>query len=125
MEILVGRLTTNALVKVISGERQVVLFTIAVNESYKSKSSEKMKKTVKYVDCSYWINPAIASYLKKGELVELFGNITSYAWIGTNGEARSALKCLVNKIKMHGGGHDDQDIKKLEESENDTIGLQY
>jgi single-strand DNA-binding protein len=125
MEILVGRLTTNALVKVISDEKKVVLFTIAVNDSYKSKSSVKMKKTVKYVDCSYWISPAIAAYLKKGELVEVIGNITSYAWIGINGEAQSALRCLVNKIKMHGGGHDDQDIKKMEESENDTIGLPY
>ena len=47
MEILVGRLTTNALVKVISDEKKVVLFTIDVNDSYKSKSSEKMKRTVK------------------------------------------------------------------------------
>jgi single-strand DNA-binding protein len=125
MEILVGRLTTNAMVKVISEEKKVVLFTIAVNDSYKSKSSKKMKKTVKYVDCSYWIRPAIAPYLKKGELVELIGNVTSYAWIGINGEARSALKCLVNKIKMHGGARDDQDTGNMRESENDIAGLQY
>jgi len=72
-----------------------------------------------------FFSPTIAAYLKKGELVELFGNITSYAWIGPNGEARSALRCLVNKIKMHGGAHDNHHIKKMEESENDTIGLQY
>ncbi|HEY4967187.1 MAG TPA: hypothetical protein VII28_12350 [Puia sp.] len=77
------------------------------------------------MDCSYWISPAIAAYLKKGELVEVIGNITAYAWIGTNGEARSALKCLVNKIKMHGGVHDDQDKTKTQESENDVAGLQY
>ncbi len=101
MEILVGRLTANAKIESVSDDKQVVHFTIAINENYKSKSG---KRPVKFVDCSYWKNTTIQSFLRKGDIVELYGSITARAWVGQQGEAQAALNCRVNNIVMHGGG---------------------
>jgi single-strand DNA-binding protein len=101
MEILVGRLTADAKTETISDDRQVVHFTIAINENFKSKSG---KRPVKFVDCSYWKNIGIQPFLKKGHLVELYGSTTARAWINHQGEAQAALNCNVNNILLHGGG---------------------
>src|ERR1700722_15289551 len=100
MEILVGRLTADAKTETISDDRQVVHFTIAINENYKSKSG---KRPVKFVDCSYWRNTSIQSYLKKGHIVELYGSVTAREWIDQQGEPKAALNCIVNNIILHGG----------------------
>jgi single-strand DNA-binding protein len=101
MEILVGRLTADAKTETTSDEKQVVHFTIAINENYKSKSG---KRPVKFVDCSYWKNTGIQPYLKKGDIVELYGSITARAWINQEGEAQCALNCRISNIILHGGG---------------------
>ena len=101
MEILVGRLTADAKTDTISDEKQVVRFTIAINENYKSKSG---KRPVKFVDCSYWKNTGIQPFLKKGDIAELYGSITARAWIDQQGEAQCALNCRVSNIILHGGG---------------------
>ena len=101
MEILVGRLTADAKTDIISDEKQVVRFTIAINENYKSKSG---KRPVKFVDCSYWKNTGIQPFLKKGNIVELYGSITARAWIDQQGDAQCTLNCRVSNIILHGGG---------------------
>src|ERR1700693_1948685 len=101
MEILVGRLTADAKTESVSDEKQVVHFTIAINENYKSKSG---KRPVKFVDCSYWKNTGIQPFLKKGDIVELYGSITARAWVDQQGEAQCALNCRISNIILHGGG---------------------
>jgi len=101
MEILVGRMTADAKTETISDDRQVVHFKIAINENYKSKSG---KRPVKFVDCSYWKNTGIQPFLKKGDIVELYGSMTARAWVDQQGEAQCALNCRVSNIILHGGG---------------------
>ena len=113
MEILVGRLTADAKTKTVSDEQQVVRFTIAINENYKSKSG---KRPVKFVDCSFWKNTAIQPFLKKGDVVELYGSITARGWINQQGEVQAALNCKVNNITMHGGGKRNIDASLSEET---------
>jgi single-strand DNA-binding protein len=100
---IVGRLTADAKVSTLKGERQVVSFSIAINDSYKPKDSEQPVKITNYVNCSYWINPAIGEHLKKGSLVELSGRIGVNAWTNAEGEAKASLTFHVNKLKLHGG----------------------
>ena len=102
---IVGRLTADAKVSTLKDKRQVVNFSIAINDSYKPKDSEQAVKVTNYVNCSYWINPAIGEYLKKGSLVELSGRIGVNAWTNAEGEAKGSLTFHVNSIKLHGKGN--------------------
>ena len=51
-------------------------FSVAINDSYKTKQGERKEQTT-YYNCSYWINAKIVEYLTKGTLVELSGRISS------------------------------------------------
>jgi single-strand DNA-binding protein len=99
---LVGRLTADAKVSTLKNERKVVNFSIAINDSYKPKGSEMATKITTFVNCSYWINPAIAEHLTKSSLVELSGHIGVNAWTNAEGESKASLTFHVNNIKLHG-----------------------
>jgi len=74
--ILIGRLTKNATTTTLKDERKVVVnFSIAINNWYKPKGSEKGVKVTTFVNCSYWLSTAIATRLTKGSLVELSGRL--------------------------------------------------
>lgn len=101
MNTIVGRLTKNAEINILKNDRQVVNFSIAINDNYKTKQGEIKEQTTFY-NCSYWINAKIAPYLTKGTLVELSGRIRSNAWIGKDGEIKSGLNFHTSSIKLHG-----------------------
>ena len=102
MEILVGRVTADAKVYTLKDERQVVNFSIAVNDSYKPKGSSEAKKVVRFFKCGYWLNAGMAKYLTKGTLVELSGRIGIDAYKDMQGEAKASLTMHVNSVKLHG-----------------------
>ena len=101
MEVLTGRLTANATVKEISEGKQVVNFSIAVNDRYKTKGGEA-KENTRFFKCAYWLSTAIAPFLKKGGLVELAGRIDVQVWNDMEGKPRGALTMHVNNIKLLG-----------------------
>lgn len=101
MNTIVGRITKNAEINILKNDRQVVNFSIAINDNYKTKQGEIKEQTTFY-NCSYWINAKIAPYLIKGTLVELSGRISSNAWIGKDGEIKSGLNFHTSRIKLHG-----------------------
>lgn len=101
---ITGRITANATVKKIDEDREVVNFSVAVNESYRPKGQTEIKKLVTYFDCSYWLGSNIAQYLTKGTIVELSGNVSARAWIDENNQPRAGLNFHTNKIKLHGRG---------------------
>ena len=96
-----GRLTANAEVRTVKGDKKVTGFTVAVNQRYKTKDGEKREKTA-YVVCSYWINPGIAEFLKRGTVVQITGWIDAQAWVNKDGEAQANLACSVDKIELFG-----------------------
>ncbi|SKA33201.1 single-strand DNA-binding protein [Chitinophaga eiseniae] len=100
---IIGRLTKDAEVRTIRDQQQVVNFSVAINESYRRKNGEQVKKTT-YFDCSYWRTVNVACALTKGTLVELTGSPSAKAWIGKDGEARASLNFKTDQIKFHGGG---------------------
>lgn len=99
--VLIGRLTKDAVVTQLKDERKVVNFTIAVNDYYKPKNSDKGVTVTTYVNCAYWISPAIAVILKKGNLVEITGRLAINAYKDIQGEAKGSLNCHVDSIKIH------------------------
>lgn len=102
MQQLIGRLTTNAKVAQLKDGREVVNFSIAMNDSYKPKGASVPTKLVTYVDCAYWLSPNIASLLTKGSLIEVFGRIGVRAYASASGEVKGTLTCHVSVIKLHG-----------------------
>ncbi|QOR73732.1 single-stranded DNA-binding protein [Cruoricaptor ignavus] len=103
MNTIVGRITKNAQINTLKDQRQVVNFSVAINDYYKTKAGERKEQTTFY-NCSYWISPNVAKILTKGTLVELTGRISPSAWIGRDGEIKSGLNFHTSRIKLHGGG---------------------
>lgn len=102
MQQLIGRLTTNAKVAHLKDGREVVNFSIAMNDTYKSKGASVPTKLTTYVDCAYWLSAKIAPLLTKGSLIEVYGRIGVRAYTTISGDAKGTLTCHVSTIKMHG-----------------------
>jgi len=99
--VLVGRLTKDAVVAQLKDDRKVVNFTLAVNDYYKPKNSEKGVTITTFISCAYWISPKIAEWLKKGCFIEITGRLTVNAYTDMQGEAKGSLNCHVDSIKIH------------------------
>ena len=97
---IIGRVTKDAAVNRLKDGRKVVNFSIAMNESYKPKGSERVKITA-YCNCSYWQSEKMAEHLKKGTLLEVTGRIYVTAFVSTDGTAKASLNCHVSSIKIH------------------------
>nr|WP_315200606.1 single-stranded DNA-binding protein [uncultured Flavobacterium sp.] len=97
---ITGRITKDAALVKISAEKQVVNFSIAINDSYKPKNAAQLKEIVTYVDCSYWLAPKTAEWLKKGALVQLFGRIGLSVYNSADGRALGSLTFHVNSLKI-------------------------
>lgn len=111
MNTIVGRITRNAEIRTLENHKQVVNFSVAINENYKTKDGERREQTT-YFNCAYWLSPKVAEYLTKGTLVELSGRPSASAWIGKDGDLKAGLNFHTSRIKIHGGG------KKGDESQN-------
>jgi single-strand DNA-binding protein len=99
--VLIGRLVRDAVVAQLKDDRKVVNFTLAVNDYYKPKNSDKGVNVTTFVNCGYWISPKIAEWLKKGNLIEITGRLTINAYKDVQGEAKGSLNCHVDSIKIH------------------------
>lgn len=99
---IIGRVTADATVSETKAGKKVVNFSIAINDTYKTKGSSEVQKITTYVNCSYWINPGVGAYLTKGSLVECAGRIGANAWTNKEGEVKASLTFHVNSIKLHG-----------------------
>ncbi|PXY40902.1 single-stranded DNA-binding protein [Flavobacterium cheongpyeongense] len=100
---ITGRVTKDAEVRTLSNSRQVVNFSVAINDSYRSKDGNKVEQTT-FFECAYWISPKVASILTKGTVVELTGRVSARAWTGSDGEPRAGLNFNTSNIKLHAGG---------------------
>jgi single-strand DNA-binding protein len=110
---MTARVAGDAKISTLKDERKVVNFSVAINDSYKTKGSTEPTKIVTYVQCAYWINPGIAQWLTKGTLVELQGRVGINAYKSIDGEAKASLTFHVNSIKLHGntGAKSDAPVK--------------
>jgi len=114
---ITGRLTADAVVRTVSEDTKVVGFAVAVNDSY--KSGEERREVATYFECSYWHNVGIAEYLKKGDVVQVFGRVGVRAYVTKDAEAAAALTFRVSEIKLFGGS---QENRKIVGATPDEIG---
>lgn len=121
MEMFVGRVTADAKVNTLKDERQVVNFSVAINDYYKAKSSSEGKKVVTFINCAYWVSPRVADRLAKGTLVEITGRLYVNAYKGMDGEARGSLNCHVSGIKVHSTAKPAVSEAAREQKTNDNL----
>jgi single-strand DNA-binding protein len=93
---ITGRLVADAAVRKTNNGKEVTGFRLAINRRYIS-NGEKVEDTT-YVDCSYWRTTAIAPYLTKGMVVQLYGYMSASAWVDRDGVLRAGLNYHVNEI---------------------------
>ncbi len=99
---LTGRITADAVIKTVKEEKQVVNFSIAINEYYKPKGATEAKEITLYVGCSYWQNTAVAKRLLKGAVVEVEGVMNIRVFTGRDGEPKAAANLRCRHIKVFG-----------------------
>ncbi len=99
---ITGRLTANAEVRKIKDNREVVSFTVAVNDYYKAKDGER-KEVTEFINCSYWLTSKIADSLQKGSIVTVSGRIYLNEYKGKDGNHYAHLAFHVNGIKLIAG----------------------
>jgi len=109
---IIGRLTGDAKVSTLQNSREVVNFSVAVNDSYKKKDGERVQLTEDF-ECAYFLSSEVADYLTKGTLVEVTGRVSARAWLGRDGEPRASLNFHSSNIRFLDGA------KKTERAEID------
>lgn len=121
MNTIIGRVTKNAEINHLKNDKQVVNFSVAINDNYKTKQGD-IKEQTTYYNCSYWLSANVAKILTKGTLVELTGRASSSAWIGKDGEIKSGLNFHTSKIKSHGGGQKSEaQVKPTEKAQETNV----
>ena len=120
---ITGRLTRDAEVRTTSQDKQVVNFSVAVNDSYRNKQGERIEQTT-YFDCAYWITPNVARLLTKGTLVELIGRVSPSAWVSKDGEPRAGLNFHTSQIKLHGGSKRTETSQATKQPESNKVAEQ-
>ncbi len=65
MEQITGRLVRNAEIKKTKDGRELVAFTLAVNDRYKPKGKDEVKET-RFFSCAYWLGTKVKDALKQG-----------------------------------------------------------
>jgi single-strand DNA-binding protein len=104
---LTGRVTGDAVIKTLPDEKQLINFSIAINDHYKPKGAAEGKECTLYVSCSYWKNAGVAAKLLKGTVVEVSGRMYIRAYNGANNEPKASLNFHCNSINVHGRGKKD------------------
>ncbi len=95
---ITGRLVADATVRAVSEDKNVTGFRLAINRRYKSQGEQKEETS--YVECTYWRSDAIAPFLTKGMIVQLYGFMTAQAWVSQDGEAMASLQFRTDEITM-------------------------
>jgi single-strand DNA-binding protein len=101
--ILVGRLGRDPESRYTSGGQSVCNFTMATDESYKSKSGERQKHTEWHRIVLWGKLAEIAQqYLKKGQMVYIEGRIQTREWNDKSGNKKVTTEIVGTTMKMLG-----------------------
>jgi len=96
---ITGRLTADAEVRTTKNSKEVVAFTVVVNDYFKPKDGEP-KEFEEYFNCSYWLSTKIADNLLKGSVVTVTGRVYLNQYKGKDGENHANLACHTDRIKI-------------------------
>lgn len=96
---ITGRVTADATVRS-AGEKEVLSFTIAINDRYKAAGSSEYKEVTTFINCSYWLSMKAAQWVKKGAVVLLNGRLGMHVYINSEGNPVGSIDFHVNAINI-------------------------
>jgi single-strand DNA-binding protein len=105
--ILIGRVGRDPEVRYISSGTPVATFSVATDESFKSKNGEQQQHT-EWHKVVAWNKLAeiCGEYLTKGKLVYIEGSIRSRQWEDQSGNKRTAHEIVARNMQMLGSRTD-------------------
>ena len=106
--ILMGNLTRDPELQYLPSGTAVAKFGIAVNRVYNDRQSGERKEDVCFVDITAWARQAEVcnEYLKKGNPVFLEGRLNFDSWETDDGQRRSKLDVVAERVQLMGGRQD-------------------
>ncbi len=101
---LIGNLTRDPELRYIPSGSAVTTFTVAVNRVYMQQGEKK--EEVSFIKVVVWAKMAEAcgEYLSKGSPVFVEGRLQSRSWETPQGEKRSALEVVAERVQFLGRG---------------------
>ncbi|MBN1394160.1 MAG: single-stranded DNA-binding protein [Pirellulales bacterium] len=102
--ILLGNLTRDPEIRYLQSGTAVTDVGLAVNDRRKNANGEWVEDTT-FVDVTLWSRTAevAGEYLSKGSPVLIEGRLKLDAWEGQDGQKRSKLKVVGERMQMLGG----------------------
>ena len=103
--ILVGNLGADPELKYTPANRPVCNLSVATNESFKDKAGVKQDRT-EWHRVTVWGEQAelCAKFLSKGRSVYLEGRLATRHWDAKDGQKRSAVEIVADRVVFLGGG---------------------
>lgn len=101
--ILMGNLTRDPELRYIPNGQAVVNLRLAINRTYKTQAGEQ-KEEVTFVGIVVWAKQAeaCAEYLSKGSPVFVEGRLQSRQWETEDGQKRSVLEVVADRVQFLG-----------------------
>ena len=105
--ILIGRVGRDPEVRYTSSGSPVATFSVATDESFKSRNGEQQQHT-EWHKVVAWSKLAeiCGEYLTKGKLVYIEGSIRSRQWEDQSGNKRTAYEIIARNMQMLGSRSD-------------------
>ena len=106
--ILMGNLTRDPELQYLPSGTAVAKFGLAVNRVYNDRQSGERKEDVCFVDITAWARQAEVcnEYLRKGSPVFLEGRLNFNSWETDDGQRRSKLDVVADRVQLVGGRQD-------------------
>lgn len=95
-----GRITADAKVSTVKGDKEVVNFSVAINDRYRAKGSSETKEFVTFISVAWWMGTGIAKILRKGAIVTVSGRLYANAYSDMSGNAKASINCHASEIKL-------------------------
>ena len=116
---LIGRLTKDPEVNILSSGSTVANFTLAVERSFTDRSG---KKGTDFIPIVAWSKTAelIQKYVSKGSLIAVHGRIQTRSYKTREGDTRYITEVVAEEVQFLGGRKKESDKPKREEQHEDS-----
>ncbi len=103
--LIIGNVGKEAVVRQ-AANGQAIGFSIAVNESYKDKTTNEKKEKTTWYKATFWKklgdSTKIADYLKPGQTVSIIGRAYADAYVNNDGKAVAEQCVRVERLELVG-----------------------
>ena len=114
MEQITGRIVKDAVIRKTKDNRELVAFTVAVNDRYKPKGKDEVKEP-RFFNCAYWLSTKVQTALKQGTVVSVFGRVNLNAYKGSDGEYHANLTFHASNIDIIASARKDTNTTTIKE----------